>query len=440
MTGFKINRLSLKNDGRSAAEATLSRMRVVIADRIVTEWESEFEQGGETIELPSYYLAEWLAENWWPLLWEPRKSEDIADSADFLARHSVLTAQQGFALPKILLVPQGQQLSVACQARFVQFAECKFRNGATAVLPRKDVESEMRKFVSGVVALLVKNSVLETDLQGEWAMISDVADDEVEFCQLLGALGLSPFAAPDSIAALLEAAGERHPFASLLDLCQSSTPAALEASLALADKAKELTANAPEAEFEPLFRRSPPADNFSGPGWRHGVNAAKAARAALSINEGDPEGSSKLFDLLKIDLSAGGEDVGQGAGSNQPTIDVGESGTIVGAVERDETRSKIALLQRARPQRKFTAARAAYLAWTSETAHTSRLMTTAVTRDQQASRAFAAELTAPISYIRRHATGRKLTQDDVYSLSNRLGIAPDVVRKQATNNNISIGR
>ena len=437
MTGFKIDRLSLKNDGRNVAEATLSKLRVTISDRIVTDWVSEYEEGSQTIELPAYYLAEWLAENWWPILWEPRKSEDIADSADFLARHSVLTAQHGFALPQLELVPLGSHIAASCQSRFVQFAECRFRNSASALLPRKDVESELRKFVGGVVALLGKNKLSGTDLQEDWSLISETASEEVEFCQLMGAMGLSPYIAPDKIADLLEAAGQRHPFSTLLDLCQSSTPEALEASLALADKAKELTAHAPESELAPLFRRSPPADNLSGPGWRHGVNAAKAARTSLNIKDTDPQGASKLFDILGIDPSAGMVDGDHTQGSS---IDTAESGLIVGAVARDETRSKIALLQRTRPQRNFTAARAAYLAWTADSPHTSRLMTTAVTRDQQASRAFAAELTAPVAYLRKHATDRKLTQDGVYALSNQLGISPDVVRKQASNNQINISR
>jgi hypothetical protein len=186
-----------------------------------------------------------------------------------------------------------------------------------------------------------------------------------------------------------------------------------------------------------LCRRAPPADNLSGPGWRHGVNAAKAARAALKIVDTDPQGASKLFDLLRIDPSAGME---QWNSTQQTSIDDAESGLIVGAVERDETRSKIALLQRSRPQRNFTAARAAYLAWTAESPHMSRLMTTAVTRDQQASRAFAAELTAPIAYIRKQAADRKLNQDSIYALSSQLDISPDVIRKQASNNNIHISR
>ncbi|MGK3946091.1 hypothetical protein ABK046_48050, partial [Streptomyces caeruleatus] len=50
--------------------------------------------------------------------------------------------------------------------------------------------------------------------------------------------------------------------------------------------------------------------------------------------------------------------------------------------------------------KEFSAARAAFLAWTgSETS--SRLVTTARTRQQRASRAFAAELLAPAAFLKK---------------------------------------
>jgi hypothetical protein len=54
-----------------------------------------------------------------------------------------------------------------------------------------------------------------------------------------------------------------------------------------------------------------------------------------------------------------------------------------------------------------------------------------VTRDQQANRAFAAELTAPVSFHRKHARRSKLTQDQVFDLAAELEIGADVVSKQA---------
>ena len=63
-------------------------------------------------------------------------------------------------------------------------------------------------------------------------------------------------------------------------------------------------------------------------------------------------------------------------------------------------------------------------------------MTHAVTRDQQASRAFAAELLAPIDYIKAQTSGNKLHYQRVFDLATELGVEPGVVSKQAQNNGI----
>jgi hypothetical protein len=87
---------------------------------------------------------------------------------------------------------------------------------------------------------------------------------------------------------------------------------------------------------------------------------------------------------------------------------------------------------------KLATARAAYTAWSSEARTDSRLMTNAVTRDQQASRAFAAETLVPIAYIRSQAKGSKLAQHLMYDIACNASVEVDVVRKQALNNGLQI--
>src|ERR1700680_4656660 len=151
VSDFKIRRSWLKPQGSSEIDVTLCKLQISIGDRIVTKYSSENEGGDDHLEIPAYYLAEWTAENWWALLWEPRKSEDAGDDPDFLARHSILRAEHGFALPKILIVPIGRNIHVSAVAREVQFAEIRFRNGSSALVPRQHVESELKKFVQSVV-------------------------------------------------------------------------------------------------------------------------------------------------------------------------------------------------------------------------------------------------------------------------------------------------
>ena len=111
---------------------------------------------------------------------------------------------------------------------------------------------------------------------------------------------------------------------------------------------------------------------------------------------------------------------------------------MVGVVERNAFDVKIALLQDHFTQRRFAAARAVFAAWSSEGPEESRFLTPAVTRDQQASRAFAAEMMAPLGFIRSKMKGAKIQQDRVFEIANELNIGSDVVLKQALNNGLQV--
>lgn len=440
MSGFKIERAWLGSGGSGSDAATLAKLKITVGDQIVTAYRGDAEKPAEGVEIPIYYLAEWIAENWWPLLWEPRKNDDQGDNADFLSRHSTLTAQHGFALPKITVVSHGEQITLTARARNVPYADVRFYNNGNATLNRQAVEGELRKFISGVVERLKACGVDDTSLQEEWRLIENTDEEEAEFCRLMGALGLSPYAADDRIASMLERANELHGSSALMDLCLSSTAENFRHTLELANKAAALTREANAATLEPLRGVPIPADVMAHPGYRRGINAAKAIRAALGIKDTDPGGSFKLFDQLHIDTgrskAARDEDlISEDEASFDPSGS--ENAPIVGAVATDDMHPRIALLQKGAPQRRFTAARGAYLAWTADRKHFgNRLLTMALTRDQQASRGFAAEIMVPLNYLRRYSNKSRISVDDVFEIAQNLGASPDLVRKQAQNNGI----
>lgn len=442
MTEFKFERQWLKALSSTAADTTLARLRIIVGDQNITAYKEDRFETIEGIEIPLYYLAEWIAENWWPLLWEPRKSDDIEDTNDFLSRHSTLHAQHGFALPRVTFISNGEQINISARSRLAPFADVKFVNSATAAPSRKHFESEMRRFVSDVVARLEACGVSGTDLQSEWSLISDTQEDEVQYCKLVGALGLSPYIPNERLSDILERASENYSDQVLLDLCLTSSPANFIATIELAQRALELTQGAQESTLEPLARTSIPADNPMSPAYRRGVQAAKAVREALLISDTDPNGSTKLFDLLNIDTGTQialhpNSSQGQDLSDKLDRIDF-ETAPIVGAVARTDYHPKIGLLQSSRPKRRFTAARGAYLAWTGGTEDANRLITTALTRDQQASRGFAAEIMVPAAYLRKAIKRSGISYDDVFEQAAILGASPDLVRKQAQNNNITL--
>jgi hypothetical protein len=430
MSDFSIHRSWLRARGRSEVDATMCELKIIVADRAVTEYSGEHDVSADHVEVPAYFFAEWLAENWWPLLWEPRKSEEAGDDSDFLARHSILTAQHGFALPKILIVATGRNIEVSAKPRFVQFADISFRRGGNRSIPRKIVQSELTKFVTDVAGRLSEQKIHGTDLQEEWSLITGTRDDEIEFCKYMGALGLSPYFGNDVIEGVLDRLADTLNSRLIMDLCLASTPEEFERTAGYAELAIASTDSAPEATLEPLTTVTAPSENFSIPAWRVGVQAATRVRSRLGIKDLDPGGGTQFLDALCVDPTRAA------VKSEQPR----DESHVVGAVQRNRMTARLALLQRNEVQRRFAAARAVYSAWTAEHENEGRLLTQAVTRDQQASRAFAAEMMAPVAYLKKHARGSKLHQEQVFEIAGALHISADLVRKQAQNNGLTILR
>src|SRR5262249_31839004 len=111
MSQFQILRSWLPKKGASELDATMAAIKILLAGKNITEFISDDDGRSDQLEIPTYFMAEWIAENWWPLLWEPRKSEDGADDPEFTARHSLLAAQHGFALPRLQFIPTGRTIN-----------------------------------------------------------------------------------------------------------------------------------------------------------------------------------------------------------------------------------------------------------------------------------------------------------------------------------------
>jgi hypothetical protein len=428
MSKFSITCSWLPSKGESALDRTLSKILIAVGDRNVTEYRSEHWPQSDHLEIPAYYLAEWIAENWWPLLWEPRKSEDVGDDPDFLDRHCVLGAQHGFALPKVLIVPFGENIKVSAMARSVPLAgNVRFLKGGEAIMPRHDVESELKKFVQRVVSRLNQH-LRGTELQELWELVEGTDPEELMFCRFMGALGVSPYVPNNTIETALESALKSFCERLVMDLCLASTPEDFISATRIAETAYSAIASAPTSDFSPLSNIQVPADSISLPAWRRGVNAAKRVRQKLQISDTDPSGGDQLFKLLGVDPGRRAC-TGANAGDNAPIV--------VGVAERNDQDVRIALVQEHEQQRRFAAARGVYAAWSSQPQE-SRFLTPAVTRDQQTNRAFAAEMMAPFTYIRSRVKGSRISEDSIFDLASNLNISSDVVRKQAQNNGLQV--
>jgi hypothetical protein len=428
MTDFKISAKWIPQDGRNEADATLSNLLIEVNDQKVSEFVDRKGQVSECLQIPAYYLAEWIAENWWPLLWESRKSEEGDDIA-FLARHSFLAAQHGYALPKVLIVAFGRAIEITASPRSVPLADVRFKQRAQASCPRELVEGQLRQYVQSVIDRLNEMRVSGTWLQDTWALISDTDAEAEQFCRFAGALGLSPYDIDEAIAKLLERLqpllGDRF----LMDLCLATSPEQFPAMALVAERAHEIVRDAPTSTLSPIASVDPPKENLSIPAYRRGVHGAYLLRNRLGIKDTDVRGATKVFERFEIDTAV------RSSSSRDATSD---ESAITGAVVRNDGVMKIGLLQEKETKRRFAGARAIFSAWSSDGSTEPRLLTSAVTRDQQANRAFAAELTAPEAVVKSYAKNGRLSTASLFDLAAEAQISPDVVAKRASDIGIRV--
>lgn len=390
-----------------------------------TEFETESGARGNRIEVPSYPLAEWIAENWWSLLHEPEKGDRSDRDPAFRSRHWLGTAREGFALPDAWLYTVGKGLvRFSSEPSYFPHARLILRNPSDVRVRIEDVERELAGFVQSVVDRIESKGVTDTNLQAIWAAFRGLTADEKRFCRLLGALGLSPYDAPPDISNLLtrilgdaservtedfcEAADEGDIFGAADDL--------VETLRALDDE--------PELDLSRLFqlRHRVPANPKVG-----ALQSVAAVRDFFQIGDADPSGGEAFLSKLGLQSTIydhiGLRDI--------------DDPTLHGSLRRHENASRINLIRKQITGRRFDAARACYLAWV-QNEDGDRLVTRAKVTDQQISRIFAAELLAPIKYIKSRTRNNLLSPYGAAAIAEGLNVSRAVVDMQAEYNQISL--
>lgn len=417
--------IDLDPDVKPEFDATFGRLGINANGAWLTAFETQHGARGDRIEVPAYPLAEWIAENWWALLHEPEKEPSSKHDPGFRARHWLGTAREGFALPDAWIFSGGREsIEIQSKATLLSHARMVFPTEMSAQLVGGEVELALRIFVASVITRLDEKGYKDTLLQQIWSVFNELDQNERKFARLLGAMGLSPYSEEGGIEIILndfmKSASERV----TEDLCEASDEGdfvgAAEDTLR---SLKELD-NEPEIDLSSIFSigqlraRKP---------WRLGLDAANAVRARLNINPADREGGTRFFDHLSLsDFLSGNRGFREA-----------EDPVVHGSLRRSANRLQTNLI-RIRPEsRRFDAARSCFLAW-NQASEGERLITKARVPDQQASRAFAAELLAPIQYIRSRTSNNLLSPFRAAEIADELSVSQAVVTWQANNNSINI--
>lgn len=427
MPVFRIDTEWLDGEGVNGADlsATFASLRIDVGGRPVTEIiDRRARTTRESVYVPLYPLAEWLATNWWFLAYEfenPTKSGE----AGFFRRHALGVTTDGYAFPNLTVTSLGARTRLAWGSDPSPWTKVEFLSRGSAVVDRAKFLEVCSDLIDRVVRRLVAFDIHDTFLQEEWAAIQSADAEESSFCEVAAGLGWDPYDLSEEqqrqILRLADTLGE----------LRGEAVAIIDANHPLQDAARVLSAvRTARSNRLRLERLKPFSERVRAHGspWELGYELARRTRRALDLDGQPIRTQEALADAL-------GEEE---AALNQvfsPLVSLGDLQLVDGVVAGGEQGSYAFGLRRAGEfGRRFVFGRALGEAMTS---CTDSLVTRGVTERQQRNRAFAAEFLAPSSGLRERVSHSVVGTDEVEDLAEEYGVSPYVIRHQIANHRIA---
>jgi hypothetical protein len=381
-------------------------------------------------------LARWMVGNWWFLLFEPCPISEFHGGRrlfagsryerDWLARHNLLVAREGNALPDFTLFSDGSWITglwLPDPARNHTVHVVRFVGDGTASLERDATEAAMREFVEGVVErvgdLAPESEDVEEFLE-DWSLLKETSTGDRVVCQRAATMGVDPYD-PDSLDVLefLQSSMSEFPTVLARDLLEATDRTRLQSDVAWVEGAVRELGVAAESVHPESGTRA-----FSA-AFQAGYDTARLFRANCNVPNGPIEDLGRTVSA-RCKWPVEHRDIRETASES----------AILAAVGRTDAHLPRVLLGRGGDQMtaRFRLARAVYFVETDSAIP--RLVTKAYTWDQRASRAFAAELLVPAAALRERAD-RVLDEDRVHSIAVEFGVSSAVVRHQLANHGIA---
>ena len=424
---------------------TWCRLVIETDGRLVTEaihGPSESLRGG--VYGSAFPLCRWLVENWWFLLNEAYRfparfsSSELARvprDREWVQRHSLLAAQEGYALPDLTLFRDEKRVIARWMpdSRASSCPALRFVGEGETQINVADAERGVAEAIQAVVDRLDGVDVPEVAaLREDWAAIEGATVQERRLCEWSARLGLDPYdgeeltddiekALRESVAAL--DASIRHDF---LDAAQPQT---LPRDLDWLHEAEALAADAGAGRS----RKEVSRDNGSPTAHGFGYECATALRRSLlPANVHDP-----IDDLDELLVRLGW------ARCPSRTLELEAESPLEAALTQSSKGAPVAIVGDAGPDaNRFRIARSAFLyhfapSGSAPSGRTHRrLVTEAHTWEQRASRAFAAEFLAPAAGLARDL-GRKAAPRQTDELAHRYRVSSEAIRRQIENHRLA---
>jgi hypothetical protein len=411
--------------------ATWSSLRISVGSRPAgTVWDPKTGATRNVLHVPVFAVAEWLAANWWSIFHESCRHESVpldprtqAD-LDWCGRHCLRTADSSLLLPRLYLYHDGMSLRAKWLADTTGDRPSDIpsfvSSGDDALAPPETISS-VRDFVDDVLGRV---EILDDErvvwVQKRWRAIREADDSEREFCEFAGRLGVDPYDADemsDDLATFLEVLSSKDPLAT--DLTEAVTP----------DRVSEQWRWADTSRFE--LGLGPASAAITGTTLGEGNTPAVYGYQLASICRGRLPAKAGYEPIANIEDAATAVCDQRFLSTSRNHLPGRGVQSIVG---QDPAKQIVAAGPfSAKPTaRRFALARALYHSLVTATSGP-RLVTSARTWHQSASRAFAAEFLAPKEALVSLLESDEFDSEDLTKLADRFAVDSQVVRHQLEN-------
>lgn len=407
--------------------ATWAALRVYVGDRCVTRfYDEQVNSVRKTLIRPLYPLAEWIAGNWWSLLYESVTPGRI-HADDYAYRHNLRYGRDGYAFPEVQFTPAGESVQVEWSATELSHYGVEFLDRGEAWIPHPDVEHALTRLLDTVAQRLAHHDLKNTPLQEEWAAINEADPDERAFCKAAARLGFYPYDVPEPQEAAILDAAEHLPEELYSPFFGTAHPDCLsDQADRLAEAIRTLRSLDVRADRLRALRDEMGSYDARYAPWEEGYEYARRLRNILDQEEAVFEQTSDVARAFYLHKN----------GSDAPVLEF-DSEQLFDAlvVNNDQGAPGFALDKHREDAKKFALCRGLF-----EYLHASNgealLVTRENTQRQKRNRAFAAEFLAPSALLSEAVSGRTVDDEELDDLADIFGVSSLVIQHQLRNHRI----
>lgn len=171
------------DEGAPEEIATFGQLFIGSGDLVLTEgFDSYLDGYRKGPFVAGYYLAEWLAWNWWRLRWEPRRDTD-----DWRLAHEVNSVGNGYQWPNITISSDGVRVILDSRRSFPEAEPFRYAGAPPLIVPVRQFENAVDTFVSQMAERV--RALGDTNLHRLWRdVLVERADPDIAKRRRLEAL------------------------------------------------------------------------------------------------------------------------------------------------------------------------------------------------------------------------------------------------------------